>query len=198
MEIHDRVDDRSDVTDAPRRVLIAVHGREPARWEEQVRLTLRRWPQAAVRVLAVTDVPSPPWTSLIPPARRAHAASRAAWRRIEEAAVGQRVEDVLAPLLPAAPEVVWARASHADPGRTIAEQAAAWAADLIVVGADRVGGLRRWLLGSIHERVVGHACCAVLITPPGQPGAALRTGHSPVSSRGAALGGPRAAAAGGA
>lgn len=197
MEIHDNIDDRSDVTDAPRRVLIAVHGHEPSRWEQQVRLALRRWPQAVVRVLAVTDVPSPPWTSLIPPARRAHAASRAAWQRLEEAAVGQCVDDLLA-RLPATPEVVWTRASHADPGRTIAEQAAAWAADLIVVGADRVGGLRRWLLGSIHERVVGHAGCAVLITPPGQAGAALRTGHSPVSSPDAALGGPRAAAAGGA
>lgn len=197
MEMHDSIADRSDLADTPRRVLIAVHGHEPARWESEVRLALRRWPQAAVRVLAVTDVPSPPWTSLIPPARRAHALSRAAWQRLEEEAVGQRVDGLLA-RLPAAPEVVWARASHADPGRTIAEQAAAWAADLIVVGADGVGGLRRWLLGSLHERVVGHASCVVLVTPPEQADAAPRAGCSPVSSPDAALGGPRAAAAGGA
>ena len=44
--------------------------------------------------------------------------------------------------------------ADADPGLRIVEQAAAWGADLIVVGVDGASWLERRLLGAIHERVV--------------------------------------------
>lgn len=55
------------------------------------------------------------------------------------------------------------------PGPAIAEVARAEAADLIVVGTHGRTGLRRLFLGSVAERVVREASCAVLTVPEGAP-----------------------------
>jgi len=51
----------------PLRVLLAVHGHEPTEWTQAVCRVVSGWTNASVRVLGVVDVPSPPFTSLLPP-----------------------------------------------------------------------------------------------------------------------------------
>lgn len=47
------------------------------------------------------------------------------------------------------------------PREVIADDAKAWSADLIVVGSHGYTGLKRFLLGSVAQSVVGHAPCSV-------------------------------------
>jgi nucleotide-binding universal stress UspA family protein len=183
MERDRQIVDRSRVPGTARRVVVAVHGREPAGWELEVCRTLTPPPQMAVRVLAVADVPSAPAATLLPAARRTRARARAEWQRLEEAHVAQRLEALLAGLS-LVPEVVWIHVADADPGRAIVEQAAAWGADLIVVGVDGASWLERRLLGAIHERVVARAGCALLVMPSAAPSTLRRSGGASASGRG--------------
>jgi nucleotide-binding universal stress UspA family protein len=118
-----------------------------------------------VRVLAVLDVPSAPFTSLTGPARRAYSGAVAEWAEIAR----QRLEAPLAALLPGLPRTTEASTVHArggDVARTIADHASAWPADVIVVGGP-TPGVRAWLrIGPVHERVVRRAGCTVLVTTP--------------------------------
>jgi nucleotide-binding universal stress UspA family protein len=145
----------------PTRVLLAVHGGEPDGWGRETCRTMAMWARPSVRILAVVPVPCPPFTSLIPPAARRYRAARAAWRAAGEKRL-QRVIDELAPALPAASDVVWAPVSYGDPGRTIAEHARAWEADVLLMAVSPTAGL--WL-GALHERVVRRVGCPVLLTP---------------------------------
>jgi nucleotide-binding universal stress UspA family protein len=163
MENDRKLDDRSE-PGASQRVLVAVHGREPAGWEVEVCHALTLSPRAAVRLLAIVDIPSPRSAALLPAARRARGRAHAEWRRMQLITVGRRVETLLS-VLPMVPDIAWAHVEDADPGGAIVERAAVWGADLIVVGVDGASWIERRLLGAIHERVVDQASCAVLVTP---------------------------------
>jgi hypothetical protein len=52
------------------------------------------------------------------------------------------------------------------PHKYIVEEARAKEIDLIVMGTHGRTGLKSVLMGSVTERVIGHAPCAVLVTPP--------------------------------
>jgi nucleotide-binding universal stress UspA family protein len=52
-----------------------------------------------------------------------------------------------------------------EPHKFIVQEARNRNADLIVMGTHGRTGLKRLLLGSVAERVLGHAPCAVLVTP---------------------------------
>jgi nucleotide-binding universal stress UspA family protein len=188
MESHRPIDDRDTAPSAARRVLVAVHGGEPARWDAEVGRILAATPRAAVRVLALVDVPAPPSVALLACARRARAGARAEWRQLEAAGLEERVAALLA-WLPA-PDVTRLDVADADPARAIVERAAAWGADLIVVGAEPASWIRRRLLGAVHERVVARATCAVLVVSPpaarparGRDAAPARDRSRPVPAR---------------
>jgi nucleotide-binding universal stress UspA family protein len=53
--------------------------------------------------------------------------------------------------------------AEGDPKVEIVESAKRWAADLIVVGSEAGGRLKRVLLGSVATAVVTHADCSVLV-----------------------------------
>jgi len=59
-----------------------------------------------------------------------------------------------------------ASVEEGDPKSRIIELAAAWPADLIVVGSHGRKGLDRFLLGSVSETVARHASCSVEIVRP--------------------------------
>ena len=118
-------------------------------------------------MLGVLDVPSPSFTSLTGAARRVYGAARAQWIEIERGRLEGPIAAVRAGL-PGQAEVVRTPTSGGDFARTIAEQARAWPADLVVVGAP-APGFRSWLrTGPVHERLVRFASCAVLVTASSQ------------------------------
>lgn len=147
------------------RVLIAVHGHEAAGWADELSRALPSLSDAVVRVLVALDVPTPPFTSLTPTARRLHRAALASWRRLEEDRTRRSLDKLLA-VLPAGVEIIRAPASHADPARAIADHADEWRADLVALGTHAPRPLSRLLFGAVHERVVRHATCAVLVVSP--------------------------------
>lgn len=54
----------------------------------------------------------------------------------------------------------------ARPDEFIVQEARDKKVDLIVLGTHGRTGLKKLLMGSVAERVIGHAPCAVLVTPP--------------------------------
>lgn len=59
---------------------------------------------------------------------------------------------------------------HGSPARAIAETAAAWAADLVIVGTHGKGWVDRVLLGSTTERLLNRLPTSVLVVPTGGVG----------------------------
>jgi nucleotide-binding universal stress UspA family protein len=53
--------------------------------------------------------------------------------------------------------------SEGDPRTEIVRQADEWKADLVVLGARGLGGIKRFLLGSVSDAVARHARCPVLV-----------------------------------
>jgi nucleotide-binding universal stress UspA family protein len=117
-----------------------------------------------IRLLVVMDIAAPPFTSLLPAARRRYRAALAARQR-QEAERSRLVLEELRAALPGSPEVIRLAARRADPARTIGEHAREWGADVVMVGRDTRP--RRWhaLFGAVHERVVQFTPCAVFVTP---------------------------------
>lgn len=144
------------------RVLIAVHGHEPAGWvAEAVRAVPR---PADLRIVTVLDASAPAFTSLLPAARRRYAAAVAAESRIDRGRVSESLAALLGGLgASARPDVRELEARAADPARAIAEHAAAWPADLVVVGRDVRPRALRLVLGAVHERVLRRAGCTVVV-----------------------------------
>ena len=152
------VDDRNHAGEVPLRVLVLVQGRETAEWTLRACRLVSEWTGANVRVLGLADVTSPPFTSVIPPARRLYAAARAAWIDAEEQRVQQIVDRVVStwsrPI-----DVVRDRALASGRADAIAEHAAGWGADVVVVAEPPV-------VAPLVLREVG---CAVLAIPAAAP-----------------------------
>ena len=158
----------------PSRVLIAVHGFEPASWAADAARTISMWRSPELRLLIVPCVPAPPFTSLTPIARRAYADARAAWIQEEERRL-TRIVDEWKRQLSVAVDVVRAPSLQGDLAATIASHASEWPADVVVVGAPEPS-FRAWLWpGPVHQRIVLRAPCAVLVLPaPMRPSPSFR------------------------
>lgn len=155
------------------RVLIATYGPEPRGWARQALSTVGPERGLVARLLVVLDVPRPAFTSLTTWARRRLGAAVAASRRLEEESARPTVME-LGALLHDRVDVAHEPSRHADPGRTIAEHAASWGADVVVVARDTSSPLRRALFGAVDARVVRHAPCLVVVAPAATEGRALR------------------------
>jgi nucleotide-binding universal stress UspA family protein len=162
------------MTLTPSRVLIAVHGFEPASWASDAARTISMWRSPELRLLIVPCAPAPPFTSLTPIARRAYADARTAWRQEEERRLELTV-DAWRRQLSVGVDVVRAPSLQGDLAATIAGHAGEWPADVVVVGAP-APSFRAWLWpGPVHQRVVLRAPCAVLVLPtPARPSLRLR------------------------
>ena len=147
---------------ASMRIMIAIHGDEQPGWARELACLRPLLILATVRVLVVSDLAMPAFTSLTPWARRAYASALAGWRHQEEAKA-QRSLDDLSSAVGVDFEIVRVQSSHGNPGRTIGEHAEEWGANLVVVGVQEPGGLEELLLGTAHEHVMRVAPCSVLV-----------------------------------
>lgn len=57
------------------------------------------------------------------------------------------------------------RMEEGDPARSVRAVAEAWPADLVVMGAHGRGGFEHFVLGSVAEKVIRSAPCAVMVVP---------------------------------
>jgi nucleotide-binding universal stress UspA family protein len=139
------------------KILLAVDGSEPS--DEAVRVVQARpWPpETTVRVLsAVPEILAPPPAPAWAGASRGYSDFQD-WRRSQAESLVARVADaVRRPDLTVEKEV-----RLGDPRSAIIDAAAAWSADLIILGSHGWTGLKRWILGSVAQHVVAHAPCSV-------------------------------------
>lgn len=145
---------------APRRVLIAVDGSEASRSAIQLLASLPLPKDLSIELLHV--LPQHRWSEIAPGRDREIFALRESFER-EEAERGLIVLRESAVLLgDRTVHTVVERGSVSD---AILRHAAAFGADLIVLGTRGVTGPRRLLWGSTAERIVVATRCAVLIAP---------------------------------
>jgi nucleotide-binding universal stress UspA family protein len=147
------------------KVCVAAHGYEPQGWGLDVSRVLATFVAPAVRVLAMATLPSAPFTSLLPPARRAWDGARATHLEQETQRL-ERVVSTLDGLLPHRADIVTVTCEARRLATTITDEAERWGADLLIVGRP-AAGFGTWLWpGPIHEQVLRRAACAVIVTPP--------------------------------
>jgi len=109
-----------------------------------------------VHVVAALPAPAPDlnYTFRVPEYEAAlHALAR---EKLEQIAAGLRADGVS----------VEFTIGHGDAGREITRIAGEWNADVIVIATHGETGWRHALFGSVAERVVRHAACAVLTVRP--------------------------------
>jgi nucleotide-binding universal stress UspA family protein len=144
------------------RILVAVDGSAGSRQALEHAVGLARTLSAALRIVHVVDMgllPYGPELSLdIGPlieARRAAAANVLASARDAAQWAGIAIESELVDLATPSQSVAEA----------VAEDAAGWSADLVVLGTQGRRGVERWLLGSVAEGVARRAAMPVLLVP---------------------------------
>ena len=137
------------------RILLGLDGSEISHeaLEEVVR---RPWPAGStVRVATAIDIPPPPIGELAYIPSDLDAARVGA--KQSAAQIGARAQERLLAAGLATEHVV----RDGDPRSVLVDEAKDWDADLIVVGSHGYRGIKRWLLGSVAQSVVGHAPCSV-------------------------------------
>lgn len=132
-------------------ILVSVDGSDSSKGAMKSAIEFQRSYGSAVTVIAVADVP--PHIYGVDPSV-AEGLIIEARKIVEEAAAqaeaaGVRVEPML---------------REGEPAKLIVQLAKEMKSDLIVMGSHGRTGLRRLLMGSVTERVVGHAGCPVLVT----------------------------------
>jgi len=156
-----------------RQVLCPIDFSEPSKRALAYAVAFADWHKARLTVMHVAPTFEP---ALVPPVR---------YDEPGDVVFPVQREEVLDALRRAAkaagasPSRVEAVAEAGDPVPMILDQAVSWPADLVVIGTQGRSGLDRALLGSVAERVMQKAPCAVLTVPP----AAHAASASPVAIR---------------
>jgi len=124
----------------------------------------RPWPPATIiRVLSVIQPFTPPATEFV------LAAATLDDMRRQQVAEAEGLISGVADVLKKANISTEIAVREGDPRSAIVDEAEQWGADLIVVGSHGRTGLKRWLLGSVAQAVVGHAPCSVEVVRKREP-----------------------------
>lgn len=153
------------------KILLAVDGSEQSDAAVQA-LAARPWPpETVVRVLSVARhpfVPPPPGPAWEPDS----AAPADEHLRAHAAGLVQHATEVLRAHGLATETLV----RTGDAGAEIVEAAKEWRADLIFVGSRGLTGIKRLVMGSVAQYVVGHAQCSVEVVHGERAPAARKAG----------------------
>jgi nucleotide-binding universal stress UspA family protein len=143
-------------------IFLPTNGSVSARFAEAYVRALP-WP-APVQVTAmmVIDVPGPPFTSLLPSARRRYAAALAALRQEARAQAWEVVAEARRLLAPHVGSVA-TRVQEGRPGPVAVEVARACRADLVAIGSGRPRARPHMLAERVAVHVARHAHCSVLV-----------------------------------
>jgi nucleotide-binding universal stress UspA family protein len=138
------------------KIVLAVDGSQYSADAAEAVAT-RPWPPGTVvRVLSAVEDVTPPATELWYDA--GGSLERA---RQEMTTRAERLTAGIAETLRASGLTAETAVSYGDARSVIVDEAKEWGADLVVVGSHGYTGLKRLLLGSVAQSVVGHAPCSV-------------------------------------
>jgi len=133
------------------KILLAVDDSKFSQAAAQAVIAYHQKPGLEVRVLHAAEPPAlfmaPEMAEYIPPEETEKQAN---------AIVAKALETLRSAGVNASAAVL-----QGDPKSVIIDEAAAWGADLIVLGSHGRKGLQRFLLGSVSDAVVRHALCSV-------------------------------------
>jgi nucleotide-binding universal stress UspA family protein len=146
------------------RILLAIDGSEYS--AQAVKAVVERpWPSdTVVRVMHAVDTPIPPIVGEI-----AYVGGDVVAAQQESTRVGEELVARVANLLEAATLKAETVVREGKPELRIVDEAKEWSADLIVIGSHGYTGLKRLVLGSVAQSVVGHAPCSVEVVREKQP-----------------------------
>jgi nucleotide-binding universal stress UspA family protein len=138
------------------KILLAVDGSEPS--VEAVRAVADRpWPSGTVvRVMHAVSTPTPPVVGEI-----TYMSQDVAAVQQENKKAGEEVVSAAANSLAGGQLQVETVLREGKADVEIVEEAKEWGADLIVIGSHGYTGLKRLVLGSVAQSVVGRAPCSV-------------------------------------
>lgn len=137
------------------KILLAVDG-SPHSQAAVDEVKQRPWPsKSTVRVLSVIQPYTPPATEFVLAGATLESMRRQQTLEAEQLTAG--VADAVKGTNVSTQTAV----REGDPRSAIVDEADEWGADLIVVGSHGRTGLKRWLLGSVAQAIVGHAPCSV-------------------------------------
>jgi nucleotide-binding universal stress UspA family protein len=146
------------------RVVLGIDGSPQSRRAAAFLASLEPARGARVTVVSAVEQLRLPSLGSMPSGVRDTLRARAAELAGEKLRKAQRAVDAAARRLEAAGWSVKRDVCEGVPLEVLLARARSERADLLAVGARGVGGMRRWLLGSVAEGALQHAGCAVLIT----------------------------------
>ena len=145
------------------RVLIVIHGDEPAGWANQACHAVSILRHPIVRVLAIAGLSFPPRTAFGPLARRMYQQAMAYWNQEQECRI-QHLIDEIVPRLPDDVEVVRLRYPARRLGDAVMDQMISWQADAILMAMRPRRISYRPLFDAVSHRLTSPETCAVILT----------------------------------
>lgn len=148
-------------------IFFATDGSVSARFAQAQVLAMPWRPPVHVTAMTAMEVPHPPFTSLIPPARRAFDHALAVLHKDAEVHATEVLDRARLDMERRIPSVA-TRMHLGYAGPTVVDMARKCRVDLVAVGSRGQGVYKGFLLGSVSDYVAQHAHCPVLIvkTPP--------------------------------
>jgi nucleotide-binding universal stress UspA family protein len=145
------------------KIVLAIDGspHSQAAVEEVAR---RPWPTSTtIRIVSVIQPYTPPATEFV------LAGATLEDMREQLASAAEQITGRAAARLKDAGLSTETAVREGDPRSAIVDEADKWGADLVIVGSHGRTGLKRWLLGSVAQAVVGHAHCSVEVVRRREP-----------------------------